>query len=412
MKHPLLFLLLLAARALATTPEVGRAEAERLQRILRLAENSPEQALLQASSVAPADRDPLLSRWIGDQLATSGKWLEAVEAYEAGLGKVPGDADLVLSHARACLAADRPARALPPLRRGLDASPREPRLHQALGLAAEATGDLPLAEQAFRLALPLSDDPLPREGLARVLVAQERVQEAEPLLQHLLQQNPARPELWRLHAELALARGQIPTAIARLETADRLRLLDLPGRRRLAELYLSLGRAAEALDRARHEPSPLADPAFRLQLAEALAAAGDTPNASLLLKELPSPFPQPADASRAALVRMRLFLAEDKASDAASIGEAALDADPLHPRLLRLTGEIWLQLDQPLRALPLFERLARQPGQTAQALWLQGIAHARLQDVPRAIELLQQARRLEDLPGLDRALRILQTNLP
>jgi len=67
--------------------------------------------------------------------------------------------------------------------------------------AAEAAGDAEAAEKAYRRALEADPDHEEATvGLARVLVAQGRGEEAEPLLKRL----PAHPEARRLSAESAL----------------------------------------------------------------------------------------------------------------------------------------------------------------------------------------------------------------
>ena len=405
----LLFLILPLHAQLLLQPEPTRAQQERLNRILTQAENDGAGALEAALAIAPADRDPLLWRWIGDTLAADENWTEALNAYEAALRTLPTYRDVLINLTQAALAADQPARALPFIQTALQSDIKDPRLFEALAALAEAQDDLLLAENAYRQAILLdAAAQSPREGLARTLIAQQRFAEADPLVQTLLRRNPERPALWRLYADLAQSRQEYNVAVRRLETAVRLNRAELPDLKRLIELYTVLDRPLEVLRLYRAHSGIRDDPPFRLRLAEGLLGLGHTDPARELLDGLPEPLPAPADQRRLVRVQAQLLLFDDRALDAARLLERALREAPIDPALLRLTGEAWLEADRPLDAVPHFERLARQSGQEARGLWYQGIALARAGEIPRAIELLEAARRIEDLPGLRQTLEQLR----
>jgi predicted Zn-dependent protease len=402
MKHLFLFLLLLVSlRTSAGQPELSRAQQERLNRILTRAESDPRAALDEARAVPAADRDAILWRFIGDSHAANENWEEALTAYEASLRLAPDYRDVLLNLAQAALALEQPSRGMTPLQTALRSGPKDPRLYEALAALAEASDDPLLAENAYRQALLLDAEALsPREGLARTLIAQERFAEAEPLVRTLLRQNPGRAGLWRLYADLAQTRGDYETAVQRIETAIRLNHAGQNDLKRLTELYALLDRPLEVLRLFRAHPGLNDEPAFRLRLAEGLLGLGHTEPARELVEGLPEHFDTSADRIRHIRVRAQLLLMDDSPAEAARLLENALREAPVDPALLRLAGEAWLQADRPDEAAAHFERLSRQPGQEARGLWYKGIALARAGRLDRAVELLEAARRIEDLPGL------------
>ena len=402
-------LLLLSVRAQPLQPELSRAQQERLNRILTQAESDPQAALAAALEVPIPDRDPQLWRWIGDTRAANENWSAALNAYEAALKALPTYRDVLINLTQAALADNRPALALPYLQTALQSGIRDPRLYEALATLAEADDDLLLAENAYRQAMLLDAAALsPREGLARTLIAQQRFAEADPLVRTLLKHDPTRTGLWRLYADLAQTRGDYETAVQRLETAVRLQRAGLTDLKRLLELYLVLDRPLEVLRVYRANPGLNEEPPFRLRLAEGLLGLGHTESARELLAGLPEPFTAPEDQRRLVRVQAQLLLLENQPARAAGLLEGALREAPIDPEMLRLAGQAWLQAERPLQALPHFERLSRQRGQEARGLWYQSIALARAGERDRAIELLEAARRIDDLPGLRQTLEQLR----
>ena len=397
--------------AVETVPTLNRAQQERIKHLLARAEADPSEALAEAHEIAAADRDPALWRWMGDQHAAMEAYAEAIEAYEAALTALPTYRDALLNLVAAGLAADLPERALPRLQAAMNEGLVDARMLEALGMLAEAAQDPILAETAYRqLLLRQADHGPAREGLARTLLAQERFQEAETLVRGLLDRHPDRAGLWRLYADLAQTRGDVETAVRRLETAVRLRAVAPEDRRRLMELYLVLDRPQEVLRIHRDHPHLALEAPFRLRVAEGLLGQGHLQAASEFLGEAPQ-VQGLENRMRLARVQARIFLLNDAPADAIAILEQALTEAPLDSGLLRLAGEAQMQADHPEAAIPHFERLSRQPGQQAEGLWLQGVATARAGDPRQAVILLEAARRIEDLPGLRRTLEQVRSML-
>lgn len=416
MKRSVSFMLisLLLSGLFAAEPTQTRPQQDRLQRLLEQADTNVPAALAAAAAIPAADRDARLWRWMADMHAAEENWTAALEHYAGAVEAFPTYRDALLNFAQTAVAADQPAAALPALQRGLREGLSDPRIYLALGLIAEQTDDLILAESAYRSAwLMDTQTTAAREGIARILIGQQRYGEAETLLLRLLQESPARASFWRLYADLAQARGQTLLAAQRLESARRLGATDDQDLARLLELYTVLDRPLDVLRLHAAAPAVLRDaPSLGLRVISGLLSLGHEAAARELLAAVPSTLRSRSDRLLLIRIQAQLALLANEAEAAAVQLQRGLEEDPLDAMLLRLAGEAWLQADRPREAIPFFERLSRQPGQEAQGLWLQGIAEARSGQIPLAIRLLEAAMQIEELPGLRRSLDQLRRMAP
>jgi len=416
MKRSVSFMLisLLLSGLFAAEPTQTRPQQDRLQRLLEQADTNVPAALAAAAAIPAADRDARLWRWMADMHAAEENWTAALEHYAGAVEAFPTYRDALLNFAQTAVAADQPAAALPALQRGLREGLSDPRIYLALGLIAEQTDDLILAESAYRSAwLMDTQTTAAREGIARILIGQQRYGEAETLLLRLLQESPARASFWRLYADLAQARGQTLLAAQRLESASRLGATDDQDLARLLELYTVLDRPLDVLRLHAAAPAVLRDaPSLGLRVISGLLSLGHEAAARELLAAVPSTLRSRSDRLLLIRIQAQLALLANEAEAAAVQLQRGLEEDPLDAMLLRLAGEAWLQADRPREAIPFFERLSRQPGQEAQGLWLQGIAEARSGQIPQAVRLLEAAMQIEELPGLRRSLDQLRRMAP
>ncbi|MDQ1078097.1 tetratricopeptide repeat protein [Pseudoroseomonas cervicalis] len=324
--------------------------------------------------------------------------------------------------------------------------------------AALRRGDGAEAEALLRRA---AEGPRPgraRLRLARLLLDQERLAEAEAPLQALLSAQPAPGEALGLLAELrqrqgalaeaeaalrqwqggqpealspalALARllrhqGRDAAALAGLQAArlhhpDNPKLL-LP----LAELLQRCGRPAEAAPLLARLGTVPHGPASGLRLAKLLLAAEQPAAAETLLRSLAEQAPRPAvlemlgrllerrgQRAEAEAVQRRLLAAADdpvppalrlarrltadgRVAEAAALLQARLADAPEQPQLLLALARLRLRQHEDEAALALFERAVAQAGAPAEA-WI-GLARAsaRLLPMVEVLERLRRARRV------------------
>lgn len=222
--------------------------------------------------------------------------------------------------------------------------------------------------------LTRADAPLASLGeLARLYYANGFHAEAAPLVDHLITAAPDDPRWPYYAADLAQQEGNIPAALAHLETTLRRAPDDPAAHLKRAELLLKIDRPDEAaphyLARLRSIP---ADPYAALGLARVALARGDSTEARTRLERLTTDHPdfpaawnllatlvdEAGDTARADALRRR-------GQDAGRFREAP-DRwfDELHPWCfdpyrLEVLGAIRMQSGDPAAALPLLERALR-----------------------------------------------------
>lgn len=125
---------------------------------------------------------------------------------------------------------------------------RDPKFYPALvgqGDVARVKQDYPLAEEKYRAALTLAEDPFARAGLGLVLAAQGKNDEARVELRKAITAHPEQPAALSVLVKLSLEAKDPETVNAAQALAD-LRPKDREARRMLAELRFDLGDKAAA----------------------------------------------------------------------------------------------------------------------------------------------------------------------
>lgn len=255
------------AQALERTRQIEGAIAA-YRKVIALAPASPEAKISER-------RSRLLT---GKQLGEEGKLERAREVFADLLKSYPDDAEILTDAGLTLILLQRYDEARDVLEKAATITPDHPNVQRYLGDVYEQLGELRKAEDAYHKALPKfpRDSPPTRQIKlklaliqAQLVLAEERWQDAEHLLNQALALDPGNPAA-RFHLAAAL-RGQ-----GRFEEAEAV-LLDLlkdfpddfDARLRLGALYLELkrpGDAARELEEVtlRASGSPQAEQASRL----------------------------------------------------------------------------------------------------------------------------------------------------
>lgn len=154
---------------------------------------------------------------LGDLFARQGLWEQALAEYERALLLEPRRVEYLRLAAEAALRAQRPAKALPHLKRLLQERPQDVALKQSLGDAYRALGQMALALSYYYEVLPA----LPPEvrydfllQLARWERERENPKAAKARLQEAMQLAPSRLEARWLLAQLEVEEGRSREAYA------------------------------------------------------------------------------------------------------------------------------------------------------------------------------------------------------
>lgn len=193
---------------------------------------------------------------------------------------------------------------------------------------------------------------------ARCLMAMRRPPDAEASLLRVLQEQPDHAEAHRWAGVLYHDQGDFPRAVEHLKrTAD---LLPADGRalRLVGLIYKDLENHREAVaayrESLRRDPAPRDAAAVRTELAESLLTLFDAAGALEVLGD--------ASGATADAVRAEALVAVGREGEAITVLEAALQAKPDHPSLLRLRAERHRAHDELEAAAKLLDRvLARDP---------------------------------------------------
>jgi tetratricopeptide (TPR) repeat protein len=190
----------LDVRALAlATLHYTRGQERRVRRVLT------EQ--LERPADAPT-RDALRRRWatvlggLGDAARESGRYDQAIAAYQAALEVTPAAAPLLLNLGLTHAARGDMASAVSAYRQAVQADPRQPLSEVNLGVALEQGGDVDGARAAYERAI--AADPttaLPYLNIGTLLLRAQRAAEARPWLEKALARDPG---LATGHFQLAL----------------------------------------------------------------------------------------------------------------------------------------------------------------------------------------------------------------
>ena len=295
-----------------------------------------------------------------------------------------------LSQAKTLIAAGQRGKAEAVLRQILKTAPGKPLPLQMLAELRRKAGDSTEAIELFARLWSAGTGPSKAGlSLARLLIAAKQLNEAETVLQQVLDRLPDQIEARLLLVDLRRKQRDPQQAEALLQQGWSL----CPGEPRIGLPLIEMLVARKALPEAEAVLRPLleADPdalELRLQLAEFRRRQGDAEEAEALLRQGWSRHP----ASVAPVLDLSKLLARvGRTEEAETVLVQALEAAPTHPELLVALGKRQAASHRDAEAIKTFERAIETPESPTEA-WL-GLAHAsgRLVSTRLALEKLAQA---------------------
>lgn len=282
---------------------------------------------------------------------------------------------------------------------------------RAQGNAALGRNALGEAEHCYRKAIETDPaDPLARVSLGYVLLEQGRAAEAAECLTQAIARAGSQPDALAdshyLLSRVRRAEGDDSAAEGSLRAALAARPGFAEAARDLVTLLLAAGRAGDALEIARGAPACDSSPDIAMLLAQALHAAGDTPQAVAILDALLAREPAHAGAlqSRGSLLielgraqaalrdfdqllaargpnpddlcnRAAALLRLNRATDALASVDAALAIAPAHAQALHTRGQALLALLRVQEARDFSSEALRRLPDNADLEWNCAVAH-------------------------------------
>ena len=197
------------------------------------------------------------------------------------------------------------------------------------------------AASAYRQALKLDAHFAPAKvGLAQVLLAQEKPQEAQTLIQQAIHDNPEYGLAYLVQAQIALANGQPADALAALKEAE----TRLPGSPLVplyrAEAYLALDKPQPAYTQAKtaHDMDLTLLPAYKI-LGQAAFALGKLDEAVLYFRTYLTYAPGDEEVYRSLA---EAYLKQGDTEGALAAAKKVVAASPYNADALRLLARVYL----------------------------------------------------------------------
>ncbi|PTY07189.1 hypothetical protein DB347_07715 [Opitutaceae bacterium EW11] len=284
-----------------------------------------------------------------------------------------------------------------------------------LGLLAyclDKTGRKTAAEMNYIQAVGLDPDNVGYlSGLLSLYLESKQYARAEPLLQQLTRLQPDDRRNWAVYASLLVAEDRKLDAVAILQGAAALDLLDEEGRAMLCDLYASLQfhrEANEAYAELRKRSPSLAQ-SRQLAYTQSLIGEKKYLLADQALGEL-----EKAGVSGEAgipiwLAKGSLCIGLERWADARVGYQKVLDLSPLNPDALLGMARVEKATNNLARAEVFFEQAAQQPS-TAQRACLE-LAELAIKSrrYPRALGFLEKAVAIERSPALEMYIARIRT---
>ncbi len=401
-------------RAGAGEPTVSAEESKRLQEIARLAQNSPQGAFDELKPLVGPETSPAMDYTLGTLALQLKLFPQARESFQKALDKKPDFARARSGLVRTLIETGQLSEAVAQLQPVLYNPAADPSSLTLLGYALLMKDQPAAAETAYRQALFQNpDDANACAGLARSLLAQGRFPEARSLLRELLDHNPQSGQLWELLANCSMASGRNDQAICELEAGRRLRVISVSALATLADLYLAADQPAEAVA-AYREAFASGDPSIErmLHAAEGFIRLRDASNAKIFLdsaQRLCQDTTQPAERMRQFhWVRGQYLELADQVRPATEAYRAALGVDPLYGPAMMALGDLQRRQGAVEDARLWYERAARVPSTQVQALLRLGRLQAEEGEYAKALDTLEEARRIREDSVPERTLNQLR----
>jgi tetratricopeptide (TPR) repeat protein len=309
---------------------------------------------------------------------------------------------------------ERYAEAVPCFTKAITLGGGEPRMFGLLGFCQFKAGNPLAAEAAYMQAYLLdSSNGDWIEGLLSSYLESRQFARAETLLRQLIRLRPRESRFWLLLGNVILSQERKLDAIAQLETAVSLEVLEPDGMMMLGDLYAEQKMHAEAVQTYQRlaAKSPALGVERMLRFANALTGEQKLAEAARVLEAVS---PLASDTDRAAILQSRadLHQAREEWATAKPLLEQVIELDPLNGRALLDLGTIEEALGQDSRALLHFEAATQVEEEAYSANLKLANLHVKLQHYTQALECIDKALVLQKSSPLSEFRARVQAMVP
>ncbi len=383
-------------------PEMTEDEYALYQKIVAMIAAQPDFALKLLEQVlsGPGRQSPAFEFVLGNLYFSNHRPDLAEQHYRIAVGRLPTFARAWSNLGALYYSQARYAEAGECLVRTIEGGERDARTLGLLAFCLEKTGRKTAAEMDYLQALGLDpDNPDYLEGLSQLYFESKRYAQAEALLAQLVTLRPQERRHWMLSAAALTQLDRRVDAIAALEAADGLGLLDREGLAALGELYAQerfYPEATATFVRLRGQSADLGAEHL-LAFVRALIGSNQLDAAGQALAAINFELTRPQQILRLQ-AQADLSAAREQWTEAKAPLEALLALDPLNGRALLSLGRACKAQGDLARADALFESAARQPEFAHRACLEIADDAVRTRRYHRSLEYLERAAAIAKTP--------------
>ncbi|MBC2594840.1 tetratricopeptide repeat protein [Ruficoccus amylovorans] len=388
----------------------NKDEIKQVQEMRDLFQSNPQAAADRLKEDLDEDASAPYLFLIGTLYLTAQQNDQAKEFYNRALEKYPNYRRAHKNLALVYLQDQELDKALKHLSRTIELGEKDGRQYGLLGYIYLSMGDPFAAEAAYRQAILAEPDVMDwKLGLVQALLGMEKYDDANALIETLIEKNPGNDTFWLLQVNAYLGSGQPERAIANLEMLRRMGKLKPASLKLLADIYMNQQMREQALERYTELMQADASGQFlptMLNIGELLVYSQDFDRAIGMLDTIESHYASSTPEDKIKILNLKAKVA--RATGDSELAQETLTEiiaqDPLNGDALLEMAAIHQEKGKKEEAVFLYERAAKVDGYEFKALVQYAQMMVKEKRYADAVPLLKRALTINDDPRIARFL--------
>jgi Flp pilus assembly protein TadD len=376
--------------------------------------DTPEKAIAMLTTNLTPESSAIMNYTLGSVYFQLGDTTNAVKQFEVALSKFP---NFRRAHKNLGLALAKDAKyadAIAPLVRTMELGAVDATTYGLLGFCYLNQEKFVAAESAYRNAMLMAPQTLDwKLGLVKSYVSQNKLNDANALIEEILQEKPDNDAMWKLQAGVFLQMEQPAKAAINYEVLRKLGKIDASSLMLLGDIYMTQEQKSLALapylEAVEKEPAKAASRGVRA--ADILVGRGAWDEARALIqkvRDVAGADLDQADQMKLLKLEARVALANNEGAKAAETLEKIVEQNPMDGEALLLLGDYFAREGQREKAEFRYDLAAKITGFEADAM----VKHAQLlvqvQNYDRAADLLGRAQKIKPRDNIQKYLEQVQ----
>jgi len=374
----------------------------------------PEEAIAMLTTNLTAESSAIMNYTLGTVHLQVGDITNAVRQYEVATAKFPNFRRAHKNLGLALVKDAKYAEAIPSLTKTLELGGVDSTTYGLLAFCYLNMERYVAAEAAYRNAMLLSPDTLDwKLGLVKAQISQNKLAEADTLLNEILQEKPENDAIWKLQAGVYVQMEQPAKAAVNYEILRKLGKLDAQSLMLLGDIYMTLEERAMALppylEAIEKDPSRAGSRGVRVADILVGRAAWDEARAMFAkVREVAGDTLAEEEQLKLLKLEARVALANDEGEKAAKTLEEIAARNPMDGEAIILLGDYFGNNGEREKAEFRYDLAAKITGFEADAMVKHAQLLVRSKEYARAVDLLTRAQKLKPRDSIGRYLEQVQ----